>query len=96
MQAGPYFRDAFNAVKDDIAPNFNVEYVPIELSAQTRLWIQPGDKIRVNLRWYENQNGSYAARITPTQSIVLSRRITGIHAMRDSISARGENHYMLE
>lgn len=84
------FIEAFNDVKDDIAPNFSIEYVPIELSAQTRLWIQPGDKICVNLRWYANRNSGYFAQITPTQSIVMSRRITGIHAMRDSISARGE------
>lgn len=70
-----------------IKDNFAVSYTPIEFKTQSRLWVQVGDRIKVNVKWYD-LNGD--PRTTVVESIVLSRRISGIQALTDEIKADGE------
>ncbi len=80
----------------DIKPNFNIEYTPVTLSAQCRLWVQLGDRIKFKVKWYSletDKNGNeYAVEHEDELcSYVLSRKISGIQALKDEISAEGED-----
>ena len=88
------FQTAFYAVRGELAPFFDVTYRPYELRAESRLWLQPGDPIQFDIRWFsvDEQNGR---EVTHTQtmtvrSFMFSRRIKGIQAMVDELSAQGE------
>lgn len=88
------FQTAFYAVRGELAPFFDVTYRPFELRAESRLWLQPGDPIQFDIRWFsvDEVNGR---EVTHTQtmtvrSFMFSRRIKGIQAMVDELSAQGE------
>ncbi len=91
---GDQFRDAFYAVRDAVRPNYTIAYTPFDLKAQARLWVQPGDRVRFNIRWYslevdpETGAETATAHTMTVNSVVLSRRITGIQAMTDELEAR--------
>lgn len=82
--------------KDYLKPNFDIEYTPLTLTAQCRLWVQLGDRVKLKVKWYsldEDDNGNeYAVEHEDEiYSYVLSRKITGIQALKDEITAEGEN-----
>lgn len=85
--------------REALLPNFNVGYTPISLRAETRLWVELGDRIELKIKWYsietDSTNNEYAVEHEDTvYSYVLSRRIKGIQAMVDEITANGEDvHY---
>ncbi len=87
------FQTEFDNVKSSISPNFqNVVYRPAELKAPARLWVRPCDRIIFPIRWYSlDDNGDVQEHNSTINSVVLSRRITGIHAMTDEITANGES-----
>lgn len=89
---GEQFEPAWNGVRSSIAPNFAVEYIPFSLKAQARLWVQPGDRVRFSIKWYslEEQDGAEVTveHTKTVESVVLSRRLTGIQAMTDELSAQ--------
>lgn len=91
---GDQFRDAFYAVRDAVRPNYTIAYTPFDLKAQARLWVQPGDRVQFNIRWYslevdpETGAETATAHTMTVNSVVLSRRITGIQAMTDELEAR--------
>lgn len=89
----PGFAEKWAEVRELLQPNFSAPYVPAELRAGCRLWVDPGDRIEFNMRWYElSLDGSSAApRDYPVSSLVLSRRISGIQAMQDEMTADGES-----
>ena len=68
-------------------------YVPINLTTRCRLWVQPGDKIEVKTHTYVlNDDGSISRSADKTiTSYVLSRKIKGMQAMMDDITADGED-----
>lgn len=82
-----------------LKPYYNIEYTPMSLQADTRLWVELGDRIKCKIKWYsletDGDGNEYAAEHEETVcSYVLSRRISGIQALTDEISANGENiHY---
>lgn len=83
-------------IKAKIEGNFDVYYTPMTLTAQSRLWVQLGDRIAVKFKYYsfdsgENGNEVAVEHIDTVYSYVLSRNISGIQALRDEISAEGEN-----
>ena len=94
LEPGTTFSSAFNAVKSAIAPNFQYTYRPMELKVRTWLWVQPGDRVRFVIKWYsiegEGENEHTVTHVDTINSIILSRRITGIQAMTDELTAQGE------
>lgn len=86
-QAGDQFTPAWNAVRSGIYPNYNIAaHTPFFLSAETRLWVQPGDRVQFDLIWYAPDGQGIVSRRTRTVSgIMLSRRTKGIQAMTDEI-----------
>ena len=74
--------------KTDIPKNFTISYTPLTLTSQARLWVQLGDRIVVNIKWYDLDGKPQQTAIT---SLVLSRNLTGIQALKDEITANGEN-----
>ena len=85
------FRIALNAVKSGITPNFQISYRPFSMKTETRLWLQPGDRISFTLDWFSvTAQGSVQEHTQTVTSVLLSRRITGISAMTDELSAQGE------
>lgn len=79
-----------------IKPNFNIEYTPLTLSAQCRLWVQLGDRVKLKVKWYslETDSGGNEYSVEHEDelySYVLSRKISGIQALKDEISAEGED-----
>lgn len=83
-------------IKTKIEGNFDICYTPVTLTAQTRLWVQLGDRIAVKFKYYsfdKDENGNeFTVEHTDTiYSYVLSKNITGIQSLRDEISAEGEN-----
>lgn len=86
--------------KDSVKTNFtNIEYTPLTLTAQSRLWLQLGDRVKLKVKWYsldtdENGNEYSVEHEDELYTYVLSRRISGIQALKDEISASGEDtHY---
>lgn len=86
--------------KSLIKPNFvNIEYTPLTLTAESRLWLQLGDRIKLKVKWYsldvdENGNECSMEHEDEIYSYVLSRKISGIQALKDEITANGEDtHY---
>lgn len=72
---------------------FNIKYTPLRMDSESRLWVEVGDKIIVKQRWYDEQGNSYVKNI---ESIVLSRTIKGISALKDEIISEGENKLYTE
>lgn len=72
---------------------FNVQYTPLRLSSQSRLWVELGDRILIPQLWYNEQGESFTRTV---ESIVLSRTIKGINALSDEITAEGENKLYTE
>ncbi len=70
---------------------FAVTYTPLTLTAQTRLWVELGDRVVVTVHWWDLDGNERELAVT---SLVLSREISGIQALEDVITANGENvHY---
>lgn len=83
-------------IKAKIEDNFNIYYTPMTLTAQTRLWVQLGDRAAVKFKYYsfdKDENGNeFTVEHTDTiYSYILSRSISGIQALHDEITAEGEN-----
>lgn len=71
---------------EDIADEFlekvaDITYTPAQVSVEGRIWMNLGDYIRVI-----NNDGTFVMPI-------LSRRLTGIQAMKDTYVARGKEYY---
>lgn len=84
--------------RSKIKNNFDIEYIPLNLKAVTRLWVELGDRIKLKIKWYslETVNGveKCVEHEDTVYSYVLSRRISGTQVMTDEIIANGENlHY---
>lgn len=91
------FQIALNAVKSGITPNFQISYRPFSMKTETRLWLQPGDRISFTLDWFSvTAQGSVQEHTQTVTSVLLSRRITGISAMTDELSAQGETDFDAE
>lgn len=87
----PNFNQEFNTVKSLIEPNFDIYYRPASIKAQSRLWLQPGDKVKFSLKWYTLGDDDTASSHTEdVYMVILSRRITGIQALTDELEAQGE------
>lgn len=80
------FRGELADIRDDIQPNFSISYNPFSLKTRARLWLEPGDKIQYDIVTYETANNGNET----IDTVILSRRITGIQAMTDELSAQGE------
>ena len=79
-----------------LKPNFNIEYTPLTLQTQCRLWVQLGDRIKLKVKWYSletDSNGNEYSKEHEDElySYVLSRKISGIQALKDEITAEGED-----
>ena len=84
-----------NGTDHDITPNFQVTYRPFTLKAETRLWLQPGDRISFTIDWYSvDDQGALEHHTSTVKSVILSRRITGISAMTDELSAQGATDFI--
>lgn len=68
-------------------------YRPYTLTTPCRLWVQLCDKITFDVHSYSVNNGVITMNNQPTtiSSYVFSRRIKGIQAMTDELSANAEN-----
>lgn len=88
-ETGDHFSDAWSDVRNGIYTNFHMlPFTPAMLRAETRLWVQPGDRVQFTLIWYAPDNlGSIVRRTRTISTIMLSRRIKGIQAMIDEIRA---------
>lgn len=73
---------------------YNCEFTPITATLDGRLWVEVGDKIALKTK-KTDVNGDYVLDengdvVTETvTSYVLSRTISGIHALTDNIEAKG-------
>lgn len=90
-QTGDQFQTAWDAVEGDVSSNYQIECTPFTFKAQSRLWVELGDPITFDIRWYAlTINGTTETTVTNTdtvESVVLSRRIKGIQAMTDEFRA---------
>lgn len=88
-EPGDQFAPAWNAVRDDVYPNYNISsHTPFILKAETRLWVQPGDRLQFDLIWYApDSQGVISKRTRTVTGVMLSRRIKGIQAMTDEIKS---------
>lgn len=70
-------------------------YTPIEATLDGRVWVEPGDMVKVKY-YVTDADGNYAYNADGTPqtatvtSYVLSRELTGIQALTDKITAKGE------
>jgi hypothetical protein len=70
-------------------------YMPIEVTLDGRVWVEPGDMVKVKY-YVTDADGNYAYNADGTPqtatvtSYVLSRELTGIQALTDKITAKGE------
>lgn len=70
-------------------------YKPIEATLDGRLWVEPGDMVQIKY-YVTDADGNYAYNADGTPqtatvtSYVLSRELTGIQALTDKITAKGE------
>ena len=86
---GFHFESQNNPVKE----NFNISYTPIRLRAEYRNWVELGDKIIVNIKWFDLQETEHNDTV---ESIVLSRTISGTGFFTDEIIADGENTHFTD
>lgn len=88
-EPGDQFSPAWLAVRDNIYPNYNISaHTPFTLRAESRLWVQPGDRVSFDLIWYApDGNGVVSKRTKTVNGIMLSRRIKGIQAMTDELKS---------
>lgn len=75
---------------------YNCEYTPISATLDGRLWVEVGDKINVVVNRTDTEgNYLYAddgTILTETiESYVLSRTLSGIKALTDTIETKGDN-----
>lgn len=70
-------------------------YTPIEATLDGRVWVEPGDMVKVKY-YVTDADGNYVYNADGTPqtatvtSYVLSRELTGIQALTDKITAKGE------
>jgi hypothetical protein len=70
-------------------------YIPIEVTLDGRVWVEPGDMVKVKY-YVTDADGNYVYNADGTPqtatvtSYVLSRELTGIQALTDKITAKGE------
>lgn len=70
-------------------------YTPIEATLDGRVWVEPGDMVKVKY-YVTDADGNYVYNADGTlqtatvTSYVLSRELTGIQALTDKITAKGE------
>lgn len=70
-------------------------YIPIEATLDGRVWVEPGDMIQIKY-YVTDADGNYVYNADGTPqtatvtSYVLSRELTGIQALTDKITAKGE------
>lgn len=70
-------------------------YIPIEATLDGRVWVEPGDMVKVKY-YVTDADGNYVYNADGTPqtatvtSYVLSRELTGIQALTDKITAKGE------
>lgn len=70
-------------------------YKPIEATLDGRLWVELGDMVQIKY-YVTDADGNYAYNADGTPqtatvtSYVLSRELTGIQALTDKITAKGE------
>lgn len=94
--------NSINAVYTDlgletkIENNFMISYTPMSLTAQCHLWIQLGDRVKLKVKWYSLETDSSGNEYSVEHedelyTYVLSRKISGIQALCDEITADGEN-----
>lgn len=82
-------------ITDGIDWNYALTYRPFELKTEARLWLEPGDPVQFNIRWYASEYNAATGAETinahdeVVQSFVFSRHLTGIKAMIDELSAQG-------
>lgn len=79
----------FASIQEKLKENFAIKsYTPMTLKSEYRSWVEIGDRIRVNVKWWDLDGHEQQEQIL---SYVLSRSISGIQAITDEISAGGEN-----
>ena len=94
--------DLLRPVKSQIALYYNIRsYTPSTLRAPYRLWVTTGDRISFDICfWIITGYGTsqeYANKMDErVDTYVLSRRITGIQAITDEITARGSSMRLTE
>ena len=87
----PNFQSEYNSVKSAIKQNFNFLYRPASIKAQSRLWLQLGDKVKFSLKWYTlNDDDTASSHEEDVYMVILSRTISGIQALTDELEAQGE------
>lgn len=76
-----------NNYREAIKPNFDISYTPSELTAESRLWVDLGDRLNVCLVWFDLGGKRHEETVS---TLALSRTISGINAMKDEFTAGGE------
>lgn len=70
-------------------------YIPIEATLDGRVWVEPGDMIQIKY-YVTDADGNYVydadgtPQSTTVTSYVLARELTGIQALTDKITAKGD------
>lgn len=95
-EGGAWIHKFENLFKGDTGKRLHHHtYTPIEATLDGRVWVEPGDMVKVKY-YVTDADGNYAYNADGTPqtatvtSYVLSRELTGIQALTDKITAKGE------
>lgn len=95
-EGGAWIHKFENLFKGDTGKRIHHKsYMPIEATLDGRVWVEPGDMVKVKY-YVTDADGNYAYNADGTPqtatvtSYVLSRELTGIQALTDKITAKGE------
>lgn len=93
---GAWIHKFENLFSDDTGKRLHHKsYIPIEATLDGRVWVEPGDMVKVKY-YVTDADGNYVYNADGTPqtatvtSYVLSRELTGIQALTDEITAKGE------